>query len=451
MALALQHVDLHAGLHGACRGKDLALAGGDHAVAGDQRGGDPAQRLDGQGQRGHVHQHQSLRRRAGGTRQLAAALQQCTLHRCTHGNALIRVQAMAGFLAQQFPHLPLHSGHPGAAAHQQHLAQLAGRDAGIPQGVLHRGHGAGQQIAGHHLELRAGQRDIQVVRPVLAHRDKGQVQLGRGRTGKLLLGLFRFLLQPSHGGGVAGQVDAVRLFEFCHRVLHDALVKVVAAQMGVAAGGQHRKGAVLDLDDGHIKGAAAKVVDQNFLRGFVVQTVGYRGGGRLVDDAQHVQPRNAAGILRGLALAVVKISGHGDDGFGDRLTQIALGVPADLGKDHGADLLRGKVLAVNMCPVVRAHVPLDAGDRAPGIRGDLALCRAAHQTLAVLGKGHHAGGGALALCVGDDHGLAALHHRHTGIGRTKINADHFAHTVSSVSCPPCLRADFSPVYLTGRL
>ena len=100
-----------------------------------------------------------------------------------------------------------------------------------------------------------------MVRPVLAHRDKGQVQLGRGRTGKLLLGLFRFLLQPSHGSGVAGQVDAVRLFELCHRVLHDALVKVVTAQMGVAAGGQHRKGAVLDFDDGHIKGAAAKVVD----------------------------------------------------------------------------------------------------------------------------------------------------------------------------------------------
>ena len=193
------------------------------------------------------------------------------------------------------------------------------------------------------------------------------------------MAFFRFLLQPSHGGGVAGQVDAVRLFELGHSVLHDALVKVVAAQMGVAAGGQHRKGAVLDLDDGHIKGAAAKVVDQDLLRGFVVQTVGHRGGGRLVDDAQHVQPRNAACILRGLALAVVKIGRHGDDGFGDRLAQIALGVPADLGKDHGADLLRGKVLAVNMRPVVRTHVPLDAGDRAPGIRGDLALGRAAHQ------------------------------------------------------------------------
>ena len=75
VALALQHVDLHAGLHGACRGKDLALAGGDHAVAGDQRGGHAAQRLNGQGQRGDIHQHQTLCGGTGSTSQLAAALQ----------------------------------------------------------------------------------------------------------------------------------------------------------------------------------------------------------------------------------------------------------------------------------------------------------------------------------------------------------------------------------------
>ena len=155
VALTLQHVDLHAGLHGACRGKDLALAGGDHAVAGDQRGGHAAQRLNGEGQRGHIHQHQTLCGGTGSTSQLAAALQQTALHGGTHGHALVRVQAVAGLAAQQLPHLALHGGHAGAAAHQQHLAQLAGGDAGIPQGVLHRGHGTGQQVTGHHLELRA--------------------------------------------------------------------------------------------------------------------------------------------------------------------------------------------------------------------------------------------------------------------------------------------------------
>ena len=203
--------------------------------------------------------------------------------------------------------------------------------------------------------------------------------------------------------------------------------------MGVAAGSKHREGAVLDLDDGHIKGAAAQVVHQNFLRCFVVKAVSHGGGGGLVDDAQHIQARNAACILRGLALAVVKVSGHRDNGFGHRLTEVALGIAADLGQNHGADLLRGQVFAVDVHPVVRAHVALDAGHGAAGVRGDLALGRAAHKALAVLGKGHHAGGGALAFRVGDDHRLAALHHCHAGIRRAQINADHFAHTVCFLS------------------
>ncbi len=101
---------------------------------------------------------------------------------------------------------------------------------------------------------------------------------GGKRAGKLLLGLFRFLLQAAHGGGVLGQIDAVRSAELRHSPLNDALVKVIAAQMGIAAGGQHRKGAVLDLNDRNIKGAAAQIVDQDLLGGFVVQAVGHRGG-----------------------------------------------------------------------------------------------------------------------------------------------------------------------------
>ena len=134
--------------------------------------------------------------------------------------------------------------------------------------------------------------------------------------------------------------------------------------MGIAAGGQHRKGAILDLNDRNIKGAAAQIIDQDLLGGFVVQAIGHRGGGGLVDDAQNIQARNAARVLSGLALAVVKIGRHGDDRLGHRFAQIALGIAADLGQDHGADLLRGQVSAIDMHPVIRTHVPLDAGHRA---------------------------------------------------------------------------------------
>ena len=438
MAFSLQDVDLHAGLHRARRREDLALPGGDHAVAGDERGRHAAQRLNGQGQRGDIHQHKALRSGTGSTGQLAAALQQSALDRCAHGDALVWVQAVAGLAAQQLFDLTLYGRHPGAAAHQQHLAQLAGGDARIPQGILHRLHGAGQQVAGHHLELRAGERQIQMVGAVFAHRNEGQVQLCAQRAGQLLLGLFGLLFQAAHGGGVAAQVDAVGFLELRHRILHDPLIEIIAAQMGVAAGGQHREGAVLDLDDGDIEGAAAQVIDQNLLRCFVVQAIGHRCGRRFVDDAQHVQPRDAACILRGLALAVVEVGGHRDDGFCHRLAEVALGVAADLRQDHGADLLWGQVLAVDVDPVVGTHVALDAGDGAAGVGRDLALGRAAHQTLTVSGKGDHAGGGAFALGIGDDHGLAALDHCHTGIGRSKVDSDHVAHS----ACPLFLRHRF---------
>ena len=208
--------------------------------------------------------------------------------------------------------------------------------------------------------------------------------------------------------------------------------------MGIAAGGQHREGAVLDLDDGDIERAAAQVIDQNLLRRFVVQAVGHRSSRRLVDDAQNVQPRDAACILRSLALAVVKVGWHRDDGLGHRLAEVALSVAADLRQDHGADFLRGQVFAVDVDPVVGTHVALDAGDGAAGVGRDLALGRAAHQTLTVSGKGDHAGGGAFALGIGDDHRLAALDHCHTGVGRSKVDSDHVAHS----ACPLFLRHRF---------
>ena len=273
-------------------------------------------------------------------------------------------------------------------------------------------------MGGELVELRPGEGHVQVLGAGGVGGDIGQVDVGGGDAAQLDLGLLGGLLQPLHGHLVAAQVHAVALLELAHQILHDALVEVVAAQAVVAGGGQDLDDAVADLQDGDIEGAAAQVVDHDLLVALLVQAVGQGRGGGLVDDALDLQAGDLAGVLGGLALGVGEVGGDGDDRLGDGLAQVGLGVRLQLLEDHGADLLGGVLLAVHGDLVVAAHLTLDGGDGAVGVGDGLALCHLAHHTLAGLGKCHHGRGGAVALRVGDDDGLAALHHCHAGVGST---------------------------------
>ena len=139
------------------------------------------------------------------------------------------------------------------------------------------------------------------------------------------------------------------------QVVDDALVPVVATELVVAGGGLDLDGreAVLgvlaDLEERDVEGAATEVEDEDELVLLaLVEAVGQRGRGRLVDDAQDVQARDLAGLLGGLALGVVEVRGDGDDGVGDRLAEVGLRVALELLQDAGADLLGVVLLAVDV-------------------------------------------------------------------------------------------------------
>jgi len=89
--------------------------------------------------------------------------------------------------------------------------------------------------------------------------------------------------------------------------------QVVAAEVGITVGGLDLEDAVADFEDGDVEGAAAQVEDGDFLILLLVEAVGERRGGRLVDDAQHVEAGDLAGVLGGLTLGIVEVRGDGDD------------------------------------------------------------------------------------------------------------------------------------------
>ncbi len=68
-------------------------------------------------------------------------------------------------------------------------------------------------------------------------------------------------------------------------------------------------------------GAAAEVIDRDRACPLLVEPVGERGRGRLVDDAQHLEAGDLAGILGRLALGVVEVGRDGDDRLVDGLAE----------------------------------------------------------------------------------------------------------------------------------
>ena len=80
-----------------------------------------------------------------------------------------------------------------------------------------------------------------------------------------------------------------------------------------------------------------------------------------------------------------------------------------------------------------SHEPLDGEDRVLGIGDRLTLRNLPHEGLAFFRESHHRGGQTAAFLIGDDGRIAALHHRHYGVRRSEVNADHLRHVVILLS------------------
>ena len=162
-----------------------------------------------------------------------------------------------------------------------------------------------------------------------------------------------------------------------------------------------------------------------------------------------LRPGDLAGVLGRLALRVVEVRGNRDDRVGDLLAEVRLSVGLELLQDHRGDLLGREVLAADLDldaavlaghDLVRdllrlgadlaeqaAHESLDRVDGVLGIDCGLTAGQLPDQALAGARERDDRRGGAAALGVGDDDGLAALHHCHHAVGGAEIDTDCLCH------------------------
>jgi hypothetical protein len=210
-----------------------------------------------------------------------------------------------------------------------------------------------------------------------------------------------------------------------------------------------------DLDDGDIEGTATQVVDRDgAVTAFLVQTIGQGRGGGFVDDALDLETGDAAGVLGGLALGIVKVGGHGDHRLGDFLTEIVFRGLLHFLEDLRGNLRRRLFLALHFHPgvtviglgdlvghhfdVLLNHLILETTTdqtlhRVQGVSRighRLTLGRLAHEDFIVLGVGDDGRRRARALGVLDNLGFVPFHHSHTAVGGTQVNTDDLTHNDS---------------------
>ena len=326
---------------------------------------------------------------------------------------------------------------------------LSAVEAGVGERPLGRPDHALEQVGGQLVQLGARELQVEVLGALGRGGDEGQVDLGRHRRGELDLGLLGRLVEALQRHRVLAQVDAVVALELRHHPVDDGLVEVVAAEVVVARGGLDLEDALAQLEHRDVEGAAAQVEDEDRLVVLLVEPVGERGRGRLVDDAQDVQPGDLAGVARRLALGVVEVGRNGDDRVRDRLAEIGLGVGLQLLQDHRRDLRRRVLLAVGHHAHVRVralddlvgddrhlfvhllelapHEALDREDGVLGVGDLLALGRRADEALSVLGESDHRRRRPPALGVRDDRRLAAFEHSHAAVGGAQVDTDRLCH------------------------
>ena len=435
-------MDLHRRLIVVSRREGLALLGRDRGVARDEHRGDSTQRLDAERERSDVEQENIL----------LLAGEDRALDRGADRHDFVRVHALVRILAEKLLDDLLDLGRPCLSPDQNHFVDIPRLDPRVRERLFHRRDRPLNEIVHQLLELRSGERIVEMLGTALIGGDERQVDVGRLSGRQLHLGLLARFLQALERHRILGQVDRLIALELCHEPVDDALVEVVAAQVRVTVGRLHfelaRSFDVVQLEHRDVVSAAAEIEHGDFFILLLVEAVRECGSRRLVDDAEHIEARDLPGVLGRLALRVVEVGRHRDDRLLDLVAEVVFGGLLHLLQDHRGDFGRRVALALDFDhrEIVRsrddfvgnalnlfghfrhlaAHEPLDGEDGILGIGYRLSLCDLTNEPLAVFGEADDRGRGPSTFRVGDDDGISALHHRDDRVGGSEVDANYLS-------------------------
>ena len=227
--------------------------------------------------------------------------------------------------------LALDAGHEAGAAGEDEFVDIVPRERLALERSLADLLAGFEPGFGGSFELGAAEGDAQR----FAGEDERLADDGVGRFGEGDLGLGGEEAQALGGLGVVARIESVLTPKLVGHEAHDEFVEVFAADVVRALGGDGVEAFGRGAEDGGVERAAADVENEDeALAAPGVEAEKSGGGERLLDEAEHGDAGEAAGVDRGLALGVVEIGGHGNDGAGDGFAARGLGVVLQFFQDE---------------------------------------------------------------------------------------------------------------------
>ena len=293
-------------------GELLGSGGRDRAVARDDAFDQTAHGLEPERERNDVEQ-----KHVGGG---SISRQRFGLDRRADRDHLVRVEVDQRRSAKQLADRALHQRHPRRAAHQDDAVDPVRLQLGVAQGLTRRGERSLDERSRHGFELGAVDRHAER----LAAQRAGELDPGQARQGFL-----RNAGGDDRGPAIAPVVgDGATLFQSPGR---QGGIDVVAAEGRIAPRGHDLEHALRHAQQRDVEGAAAEVVDRIEAFGRVVQAVSDGCGGWLADEPEHMQAGQFGRALGGLALRIVEVRRHGDDGTEQLDVESVFGALAERG------------------------------------------------------------------------------------------------------------------------
>ncbi|GMR52836.1 hypothetical protein PMAYCL1PPCAC_23031, partial [Pristionchus mayeri] len=441
--LSLVHLDEYPGLVVSVGGEGLGGLGGDGGVALDKRGHHTTSSLDTERQRGDVEKEQVLDGLG------LVSREDSSLDCGSVGNGLIGVDALVEFLSgEEVREELLDLGDTGGSSDKDDVVDGRLVHLGVSERLLDGVHRGTEEVSAKLLEASTSNVGVEVD----SLEERVDLDRGLGRRGEGSLCALASGSQTAECTRVRCQILLVLSLELGNEVVDHAVVEVLSSEMGVSSSGLDLEDSVLNGEDGHIEGSSSEIEDEHVAlsASLLVETVSDSGGRGLVDDSEHVEASDGTGVLGGLTLGVVEVSGDSDDGVLDGRSEEGLSGLLHLDEHHGGDLLGGERLVLSLVvdlhlglatlgrddlqgPVL--HVRLDGlvvelasdeslgvEDGVVGVHGDLVLGGISDETLAV-GESDIRGSSAVTLVVGDDLDLAVHEDTHARVGRAQIDSD----------------------------